>query len=320
MKKSGWQGAYNVFIIAMEIGLPNALAIVVYHLFRLDKHKTDGPTQLAMFNDFSVPAQQFISKMGTLTGDKEAQVQLTDIFESEFKDMSSMLDKFDDMTRVVHGKNTDEYKLIWGSTRNRFYQGGYDERLAALEGLATEMTTQTVPLGATAVLDYRTLIIQKHQTQANRIDSVGSDRVAIDQLRQILIKKLNKNRGGLIFSFGDLDDCQRRVNSYFPLNLLGDRSVKGHHQLIIPHGDFREVCIHTFLPNDKVELQIGGADVWISTSDNANAGITSGYHGVAGTSLTVLPSVFGDLTKKHIIATNVNLTESCDLIFNIIKG
>ena len=315
----GWQGAYNWFIYPMEGSLENSVNIVVYHLFRLDKHKTDGPWQLAMFNDFSVPANQYISKFGLLEGDKEAQTKLTDFFESEFKEMSIKLDGFDDLVRLVHPVNSEKYDLIWGDTRDRFYKGSYELRLANLEGLATEMTTQLVPDGATAVLDYRTLIITKHKTQQERIDAVGLDRQAMNQLRQILIKKLNKNRGGLIFNFGDYDDCQRRVNSYFPLNILGDRSMKGHYQLIIPKSDFRKICIHGWKPGEKIYLEVVGADLWISTADNANGPITSGYHAVAGTAVMIDPLLIGDLTKKYVIATNVSLTDSCDLIFNIIK-
>ena len=315
----GWQGAYNWFIYPMEGSLENSVNIVVYHLFRLDKHKTDGPWQLAMFNDFSVPANQYISKFGLLSGDKEAQIKLTEFFESEFKEMSSKLDEFDDLVRLVHPVNSEKYDLIWGDTRDRFYKGSYELRLANLEGLATEMTTQLVPDGATAVLDYRTLIITKHKTQQERIDAVGSDRQAMNQLRQTLIKKLNKNRGGLIFNFGDYDDCQRRVNSYFPLNILGDRSMKGHYQLIIPKSDFRKICIHGWKPGEKIYLEVVGADLWISTADNADGPITSGYHAVAGTAVTIDPLLIGDLTKKYVIATNVNMTESCDLIFNIIR-
>ena len=315
----GWQGAYNWFIYPMEGSLENSVNIVVYHLFRLDKHKIDGPWQLAMYNDFSVPANQLISKFGLLSGDKEAQLKLTEFFESEFKEMSSKLDGFDDLVRAVHPVNSEKYELIWGSTRERFYIGSYELRLANLEGLATEMTTQLVPDGAAAVLAYRADIIAKHKTQQDRIDAVGLDQQAMNQLRQVLIKKLNKNRGGLIFNFGDYDDCQRRVNSYFPLNLLGDRSVKGHYQLIVPKSDFRKICIHTWKPGEKVHIEAVGGDVWISTAENADGPITSGYHIAAGTSITIDPLLLGDLTKKYVIATNVSLTDSCDLIFNIIR-
>ena len=34
---------------------------------------------------------------------------------------------------------------------------------------------------------------------------------------------------------------------------------------------------------------------------------------------SVDPTVFGDLTKKYIVATNTNLTASSDVIFNIKK-
>ncbi len=316
---TGWQGAYNSFNIPMEKNHENSANITSYHLYRLDKHKIDGPWQLAMYNDFSVPANQYIAKFGLLEGDKEAQTKLTEYFETEFKEMSTKLDGFDDLVRLIHPVNSEKYDLIWGRTRERFYQGSYEIRLANLEGLATEMTTQLVPDGAAAVLAYKADIIAKHKTQQDRMDAVNIDLQAMNQLRKILIKKLHKNKGGLIFNFGDYDDCQRRVNSYFPLNLLGDRSLKGHYQLIVPKSNFRKICIHTWKLGEKVHIEAVGADLWISTAENADGPITSGYHIAAGTSITIDPLLLGDLTKKYVIATNVSLTDSCDLIFNIIK-
>ena len=109
MKKSGWQGAANPFVISMERSNENALNINSYHWTKLDIHKGDGPSQLAMFNDYDVPSQIFTNLLGKQTGDKVAQKSLTGFFESEFRDMSTKLDEFDSLTRDVHKVNTDEY-------------------------------------------------------------------------------------------------------------------------------------------------------------------------------------------------------------------
>ena len=314
-----WIGIRNPFTAPMERSVTNADNIIIYHLFRLNVHKTEGAWQLAMYNDFATPANAFISAVGTLSGDKEAQTVLTSAFESVFKDMPSQLDIMDDLTRLVHAVNSDPYKLIWGRTRDRFYMGSYSDRIAALLGLANEMTAQTVPDGATAALAYKASIETAHADQQNRMTKVGTDSSSVEALRQTLIKKLNKNRGILISNFAELSNYDQLMEGYFPLNLLGDHAAKGHYQLIIPSGEFRKICIHTFKANEKIDIVGGDTDVWISTADNANNPISSGYKAVAGVTTRISPSELGDLTKKYVIATNNNLTTSCDLIFNIVK-
>jgi hypothetical protein len=320
MKKAGWQGGANIFIISMEASLENALNIVVYHLYILTARQGEGAGFLAMLNDFSPDALLFINAVGVLTGDKEAKVILTDAFESEFKDMPAKLDEIDSLVRLVWAVGTDEYNLIMGRTRDRFYQGAYEQRLAALEGMATEMTTQGVPDGATAALAYRTLIKNRRLTQSTRMDKVGTDNTSINALRDRLTAKLNKNRGWLIFNYAEQADFQKQINAFFPLNLLGDRSVKGHYQLITPKADFRKICIHQFKEGEMVEIIVGAANVWISMADDATLPMPLNYKAIALSHVTVDPSVFGDLTKKYVMATNTDLTTSSDIIFNIIKA
>ena len=318
MKKE-WSGAANVFVVSMEISLENALSIVVYHLTRLIARQGDGTGFMDMLNDFQGPANKFIGFMGQQTTDKEAQTILTEDFESEFKDMSANLDNFDSLVRDIFPVNSTPYNLIMGRTRDRFYIGSYNQRIGALTGMANEMNDQGVPLGQTAVLAYRDSIVDKHTTQQTRMDKVGAGSINIDDLRNTLIKKLNKDRGWLLFNYGDGDDCQTQVNKFYPLNILGDRSVKGHYQLIVPKADFRKICIHLFTDLEMVDLVIGDEDVWISTAANANNPVASGYRAIAGTTVRVSPTVFGDLTLKYIIATSISLTGSSDVIFNIVK-
>jgi len=320
MKKSGSQLAANLFIISMELSIENALGIIIYHLARLFLHKGDGTWQLDMYNDFEVPANKFISLVGLKSGDSAMQKSHTFLLESVFSDMSINLKKFDTLTRAVHDVDTSEYSDIWFAGRSIFYQGSYNIRLTALEGLANRMSLKNVPLGAAAVTDYHASIKARFAQQQDTMGKINVVAKEVEETRQILIKKLYKNCGGLIFHFGDDNDCQSKVSGYFPLNLLGDRSSKGHNQLIVPKGDFRKVCIHIFKAGEKVEIIALGADVWISTADDADHPIASGYKAVNGTRVSIDPLLLGDLSKKYIMATNVNLTDSCDLIFNIVKG
>ncbi len=319
MRKYGFQGSKNPFIGPMEQSLTNALNIVVYHRQRCSAHSGDGTWQMAMFNDFKTPADNFIAKISAKTGDLAAQVVLTDMFESVFKDMAIKLDAADDLVIPVHGTNTPEHRIIWGPNRNRFYDGSYEERKAALTSLAAEMNTQGCTDAATYITDYITAITDARNAQANRIIKVGDDGTSIETLLNTLIKKLNKNLGVLKSNFGDDDDCEEKVNKFYPLNLLGDRT-KGHYQLLVPKGEFRKVAIHTFKTGETIEIiNQGDADVWLSMADNADNPVSAGYVALANSSQTKEPSVLGDLTKKYIIATNNNLTTSTDIIFNIKK-
>ncbi len=317
--KTGYQGSSNPCIKPMEQSIENAVNIVVYQLNRLIERQGDGAGFLAMLNDFQPEANNFLNLTGAQTGDKEAQVILTADFESEFSEMAPQLDGFDSLLRIVHAVGTTPYNLVMGRTRDRFYHGSYEMRIAALLGMSNEMTAQTVPDGATAVIAYRDGIILKHATQSAKIGQVGNDGSSVNTLRNSLIKKLNKNRGWLLFNYAMADDCEEQVNKFYPTNIMGDRSIKGHYQLIVPKVDFRKVCIHIFKADEMIDIEVGDADVWLSTADNANNAVPSGYKAVAHSILRINPSVLGDLTKKYIIATNVNMTTSTDLIFNIVK-
>lgn len=320
MKKSGSQVASNPFIISMEISLQIALSIIYYHWTRLDTHKTDGTWQLDMFNDFDVPAQKFFTLMGLKFGDLNMRISLTSVFESSFKDMSIKLDEIDDLIRKVHPVNSADYKFIWGPNRNRFYNGNYMARLAELLAFANVMTAKSVPLGATAAEAYHTEITNNHNEQQGMADKVKTDAAEVEKTRQELICKLYKNMGGLIYHYGDQNNCQAIVQNYFPLNLIGDRSKKGHYQLIVPKAEHRRVAMHDWKPGEKIEGEAKGADAWVCTADDAEHHIYAGYKFVKDNKVTINPEQIGDITKKLILASNPDPENSCDLIFNIVKG
>ena len=318
--KIGWIAARNSFTYILERSGVFALMIISYHLSRLFAHKGDGVWQLAMYNDFEPHATAYMDYVGAKKGDIKAQVELTGDFESEFKDMATKLDDFDSLTRDVHPVNSTPYNLIWGHNRYDFYNGSYDSRIAALLGLSKEMTTQTVPLGSAAVLAYRTEIMDKHTAQRNRMVKVGNDRISLSDLIHILAKKLDKNLSGLKFYFGDLDNCEEIVKTYFPINLLGDHGVSGHYQFIVSIADFKRVCIHLPKKGEQYYILVTGGDALIGSADNADNPITSGYLAKDGVGAYVDPEQIGDITKKVIVVTNKSLTNSIDLIFNIIKA
>ena len=318
MKKAGSQIASNPFIISMEISLQIALSIIYYHWTRLNARKGDGAWQLAMFNDFDVPAQKFFSLLGLKFGDLSMRKSLTSVFESSFKDMSSKLDEFDDLIRKIHPVNSADYKFIWGTNRNRFYNGNYMTRLAELKAFAAVMSAKSVPLGATAAENYHTEITDHHNEQQSMADKVKVDAADVEKTRQQLIDKMFKNMGILISQYAEDSNCQTLVQNYFPLNLLGNRSQKGHNQLIVPAADFRRVCIHEWKPGEKAEIYVTGADIWLCTADNADHHFYSGYKAIKDTRVTIEPLPMGDITKKYIIASNPDPVNSADLIFNII--
>jgi len=317
--KSGWRGASNIFEAPMNKSIQNAMSIVTFHQTILNIHKSEGAWQQVMFDDFDPLANDFLHAKGTHMGNYESQKAQTKFFVSAFKEMKSKLDHFDTLTRQIHAVNSDEYKMIWGKTRYRFYHGSYQIRLIHLLGLAQLMTAQEVPLGADAVMEYHDSIAERQQEQQNYMSKSDSGGIDINALRNILIKKLNKNRNGLMYFLGDENNCESLVKTYFPLNLLGNHSMKGHHQLIVPKRDFRRVAIHIFKEGEKIKIVVYGSDVWIYTADSAKRFTKSGYRAINGETVIIDPSELGDLSKKFIMATNDSNTASCNLIFNILK-
>ena len=318
--RKGFNGSFNVFTSGMERSLQNAVNIIAYVLARLFLHKGDGAMQLSMYTEMKTPGESFIQKASDKIGDKEIQAIDTEEYESEFKDMSTKLNEFETLVIQVFAINSSEYNKILGRTRNRFYRGSYLDRVGALKAMAKEMNNQGATDAADAVLAYITEIEAKHKEQISLMDRVSADRAAIENLRNTLIKKLYKVYGGLMYIYGDEDNSQQLVDSFFPINLLGERTQFGLYQLIVPSADFRRICIHLFQENEMVEVLAVGSDCWISTADNVISPIASGFMAKDGVSGIIDPKLFGDLSKKIIMATNVNLTSSCDLIFNIIKA
>jgi len=319
MAKLGWQGSGNPLIRPMEESVANANNIVIYHYDVLTIRQGEDAGILAMHTDLKPHVLTLESLLGKQESDKPAQTAQTDNAESAFAQMASKLDEFEVLTTAIHPLHSLPYNIIWGNNRNRFYNGTYLQRLSSLVGLAASMTAQAVPLGAAAVTAYHDDIKARQLAQKKMIVATGDDSLKIKETIQILIKKLNKNLGWLKFYFGDEDDCQASINEFFPLNLITNKSSKGHYQLLVPKGDFRKICIHTFKTGEKIDIKVGASDVWISTANDASSPIPSGYKAIAGSTVTIDPSLLGDLTKKYIMATNVNLTTTCDLIFNIVK-
>jgi len=316
----GWTGGKNPIRFSMEKSVDNSTGITRYFLIRADANKGVSPAMLAMYNEFKVPAEAYLDKVGDRTGDESAQVQLTGIVKVKIKEMAPNLKKFNRLVLDIYEEDSDEYKLIWGKNRNRFYNGSFESRIEALTGLAAEMTTQAVPLGATAVLNAKTELLAKYGTQQTRMNKVDADTAAIISQREYLIKLLFKCYGVLIQTYGLNDNAEELIQQFFPLNLMGNRIVFGHHQLLVPMGSFRRVCIRTFKKGDTIEVLVIGGDVWLALTDNSDNPVTSGYLAKDGMKAIITPEDMGDIADKFVMATNVNLTKTVDLIFNIIKA
>ncbi len=317
---SGWLGSRNPFKRPMEESMENAVNISVYELEKYLAWKDNAdPGFMAMYTDVKADIESLIEMNGQQEEKSTISGAQTDDLEALFTDMKPNLDEFDGLTRAIHAKGSLDYNSIWGANRYRFYKEGYQQRIAALTGLASNMTTFGVPLGAAAVTAYKEQLRLRRLAQHTAIGAGVDNSIAMKALVKILVKKFNKCRGWLNFHYAMADDCEAQVDSFFPLNLLRDHSNNGHYQLIVPSGDIRKVCIHLFKAGEMVELIIGDKDVWICTADDSHHPCTTGYLAIAGSHEIVDPTVFGDLTKKFVMGTNNNLTGSTDVIFNIIK-
>jgi len=316
----GWTGGKNPIKFSMEQSVDNSTGITRYVLIRFDAHKGDSPAMLAMYNELKPPAETYLDLVGDRTGDESAQVQLTGIVKLKIKEMAPSLKKFNRLVLDIYEEDSDEYKLIWGANRNRFYRGSFESRIQALTGMAAEMTTQAVPLGTAAVSTFKTELLAKYGTQQTRMNKVDGDTAEIITQRDFLSKLIFKCLGVLIQAYGLLDNSEELIKQFFPLNLMGNRIVFGHHQLLVPMGSFRRVCIRTFKHGDTIEVLVIGGDVWLALTNNSNNPAATGYLAKDGNKVIITPEDMGDIADKFVMATNVNLTKTVDLIFNIIKA
>jgi len=318
MAEQGWDGSHDFIKASMKYSMDNAEGIVDYYKNKVTQHQLDDPGILNLKNLVTPKAVQFIDLCGKYSGDVSGKLAQTSAKDVLIGDMRERMTAAKNIVIPVHGLGTLEYEIIYAGGLDDLYNGTYNQVIARLLGIANKMTLQSVPAAALYVNNYRTEIMNRHTSQQNDIQMITDDSILMKSLVVDLGRIINCGRGWLIFHFGGIENYETTVDSYFPLNLLRTHST-GHYQRIIPAAEFRRMCIHIFKPGERAELIVGDKDVWVSTAEDANHPQATGYHALAGSNVTIDPLLMGDPLKKYVIATNVDLTDSTDLIFNIIK-
>jgi hypothetical protein len=316
---SDWLGSHDYISPSMGQSFDNAEGIVDWYINKLTQHQGDDLGILALLTAISTKGTQFLDIIGKYSGDIDAKLAQTGDKNILIHDMKDNYHASQNIVIPVHGIDSLEFKAIYGGGTDDLYNGTYNQIVAKLAGIATNMTNNGVPAGATFINAYRTTIINRHNAQQQAIQLIADDIILARQLVAQLSTLINGGRGWLTFYYtGIASDYEPLVNVFFALNLLKNHAT-GHYQRIIPAASFRRMCIHIFKPGEMVELIIGAENCWISTALDADHPVQNGYNAIAGSHVTVNPSVFGDPTKKFIIATNESLTANTDVIFNIIK-
>jgi hypothetical protein len=313
-----WLGSHDYITPSMNASMENAEGIVDYYLNKVTAHQGDNAGILALKNAVATKAGQFLDIRAKYSGDIGAKLAQTEDQNSIRGDMKDTLWEAFNLVIPINGKGTLGFNTIYANGTDELYNGKHLNMVAGLGGLSNLMNANGCAAAGTVISNYRTTIINRHTAQQTAIQLINDDVISEKQLVTDLSAIINQGRGYLIFNYGGTVGYEASVNMYFPLNLLQSHPT-GHYQRIIPAGSFRRMCIHIFKPGEMAELIVGDKDVWVSTAADADHPQPTGYYAIAGSHVTVNPSVFGDPAKKFIIATNLDLTDSTDLIFNIIK-
>ena len=318
-----WLGSHNFIRAAMEESILNALGIATFTRNRLfaTRNYTD-PGFMLIYNETNLIYEDFLITIGLKKGSGSSKEAYTDNVEDLFKQMKPHLDHFETLTRNFFEIGTLEFKDIWGSTRNQFYKGSYEQREIALKAVADKMLTYDDLIPASEeVLAWYDQLQSARETQQGLIGGYKTISSNVQNAVEAMILQLDRALSWLNYFYAKLPNKEENVNSFFDLNKIKFCNSKTYPKQI-PAGGFVKLCIHKSKSTDIFKVLVDGEeDVYLSSAiNNTTPGTNTDFKATAGVLLEKKSTeVLTDLTKTHIIATNSSLTNSTHIIFEIIE-
>ena len=325
MEPINWQGSKNPLRVPMLESVANAIGILTFTRNALFANiGNPDPGFLQIFKETDFLYQQVLVIYGAKGSAETAKTANTASVELLFTGMKTNLDAFDDAVRPVFGKGSLEYESVWGKTRDRFYQGSYEERISALLGLATAMHDYPALASAEGLVnDYYKSVLLGRETQQGLISSFKTDGVSGTTLIEACIKQMDRNLGWLKFFFALQTDAQAQVNNFFDLSKIITHASK-EYPVNVSKASWAVACIHTFKSTDMLEITVDGPeDVLICLKEDGKVPCgTTAYRGISGTKVKVLATViFPDLTSgRQVIGTNTSMVQATHFIITIIEA
>ena len=326
METTRWQASHNPFRAAMEESVENALGIATYTCNMLFANKDNSDAGFGiLYSETDALHNALLDALGIKGSRESSKTATTEQLDLLFQNMKEKLDHFDDLIRPVFGKNTLEYKTLWGNNRNRFYRGSFEQRESALKGFATAMQAYSdlTDVADEVIHYYKSLHLALEAQQVLKGD-FKSDSIEVRNAIEALIIQQDRILGWLKFYYASHADAQLKVSAFFDISKIINHGNNKNYSIHIPIGGFVKVCRHTFKPTDKVKITIDGTeDVWIGlTADGkAPANQSNAFHAVAGTTIEKPASeIFPDFTHRVVTASNSSLTSPSHLVFEIVEA
>jgi hypothetical protein len=325
METIDWQGSHNHLRAAMEESVENAENIATFTRNALHPYQSNpDPGYGILFTETDEKLNKLNLNLGYKGGSETTRIGSTKFMELAYADMSDKLTHFDDLTRPVFGKKTQEYANIWGPNRNRFYHGSYKQREDALFAMAGVMGNYPDLDDLKAeVLAYANELKSKRESQQELISGTKTYSAEVFNWIELLIQQMMRNLGWLNFKYALQPDAQAKVNAFFDLSRIMNHSHNKIYPCHVPINGSVKVCRRAFKITDKVKITIDGSeDVFLFCVPNSEWSLdpSKGYRAVSGTIIEKLAKdVFPDLTYKQVMGLNSSTTKPTHFEFEIIE-
>lgn len=326
METIDWQGSRNHLRAAMEESVENAENIATFTRNALYPYQSNpDPGYGILFTETDVKLNKLNLNLGYKGGSETTRISSTEFMELAYADMSTKLTHFDDLTRPVFGKKTQEYGNIWGSNRNRFYHGSYKQREDALFAMAGVL--ENYPDLATLkaeVLAYANVLKSKRASQLGLISGTKTYSADVFTSIEDLILQMMRNLGWLNFKYALQPDAQAKVNAFFDLAKIMNHSHNKIYPCHVPIGGSVRVARRGFKETDRIKLTIDGSEdvlLFLVPDSKWSLDPAKGYRGISGTIIEKpVKEIFPDLTYHQVMGLNTSNTQPSHFEFEIIEA
>jgi len=178
------------------------------------------------------------------------------------------VDDWDLNIQLKHKKTTDAYKTVLPNGRKPFYTGSVNDRINAYNTFAIALAkVADLKEIAQQVADTYTSLDAARNLQQGTVTNTGNSSNALEAARIAAMTMMHRNLGYLI------DNCNNRpefIESLFDLENIRSRT-QNHFTGTLRSGDKKEVFIHTFLEDDRIQIRSNGngnLSVYLSAGTN----------------------------------------------------
>ncbi len=322
-----WPGSDNLFWNPITRGIVASVEISYAYLTILDGKRTEGATQLLMYNDYLPRHNNLEAKSGLKGSDLMSQKGYTAAVVDNFDLIQGKLSHFQDETVVAgFGTGSFVFKQIWGVNLNRFYRGSRVSKEGAFSSTATSMSPY--PALAALAIEIRafhdTELVGAVHSQHLKMESVNTDQTAVLDAQINCAKGMDKGLGWAKILFADeavVADRERKIDSCFPLALI-KRHKNLEHLGIVSAGAFKEIVLHGFKVGEKVKIMVDGPEdlLFMLMPTSKYPCPPTALKVVAGTTIEDLATILGDLANRHLMVTNTSLTDASHYDLTIIEA